>query len=511
MARLVGLVLLVSCVHGQPHDITSFGAIAGVDTAAIAAVNGAAFAAAVAAANASAGGNRSVLVPPGVFAFQPSTPALSGLVNVEIFIEGEFSLFDANLTAYPGWPNPWVPFSFPNAIGLTLTSTTGRGLLNGRGRLWWWHAILIADHRPNLFEASGTGIVLRGLTFLNSPAWHVWLAPVVGVLISNCTVRVDIDDQLAALRYIGGAAGNAPLVDVLAAARLIPPSTPRALAASNLVPSLTDTRNKQLAAARVAALPPTIRAAAWFDPAWDITPPVPMVWALNTDGFDFSGVNVTVANCSVTNFDDSVCVKPSGGSPPTGCTRGIRISDISVTYGVGVSMGSVPPDVGGNCIDDVRASRVTFDTPLKALYVKPNPAKGGNATGSITNIAYEDIVIRDALWWPIWVGTQQQHQPGGGADTGCSFLFPLGNTTCPTDPEITLANLTFTRIDIVGGLLSPGVLIANSTNPGTGFVFDGVIVRNSTAWPVAEGYLVQNVRGIATGGTTPVPPGFVVQ
>jgi hypothetical protein len=213
---------------------------------------------------------------------------------------------------------------------------------------------------------------------------------------------------------------------------------------------------------------------------------------------------------AVTNFDDSVCVKPSGGSPPTGCTRGIYIADIAVTYGVGVSMGSVPPDVGGNCIDDVLAERLSFDTPLKALYVKPNPAKGGGAFGSITNVVYQDVTIHNTLWWPIWVGTQQQHQPGGSG-TDCSFLYPILNTTCPTDPEITLANFTFRRVNIFGGLLSPGVLIANASNPGTGFLFDGVIAHNASLWPVPTGYIAQSIQGIATGGTSPVPPGFVVQ
>jgi hypothetical protein len=505
------LLLLLSCCSAvlAQHDITAYGAIPGVDTEAVALVNGHAFAAAVVAANASASGNRTVLVPPGTFAYLPATSTL-GVVNLSVFIEGELSLFDGNMTHYPGWPNPWVPLSFHGASNLSIVSATGRGLVNGRGRVWWWHAILIRDIRPNLFEASGSDISLQGVTFLNSPAWHVWLSPVARATVYNCTVRVDIDDQLAALRYIGGTYSTG-VADVLAAARLIPPASAAAAKALADSPSLTDASSATLAAARAAALPADIRALPWFDPAWSITPPVPMVWALNTDGFDFAGVNVTVANCSVTNFDDSVCVKPSGGSPPTGCTRGARISDITITYGVGVSMGSVPPDVGGNCIDDVQAVRLSFDTPLKALYVKPNPAKGGGATGAITNILSEDVTIRNTLWWPIWVGTQQQHQPGGGADTGCSFFFPLFNTTCPTDPEVTLANFTFRRVAIHGGLLSPGVLIANVSNPGTGFLFDGVVVHNSSGWPVSGGYLVQSVAGIATGGTSPVPPGFVVQ
>jgi hypothetical protein len=174
-------------------------------------------------------------------------------------------------------------------------------------------------------------------------------------------------------------------------------------------------------------------------------------------------------------------------------------------------MGSVPPHSGGNCIDNVTARRLDFDTPLKALYVKPNPASGeAGAHGAITNVRYEDVAIRDGLWWPIYVGTQQQHQPGGGG-TDCPFIFPLLNSSCPADAQVTLANLTFSRVNISGGLLSPGILLANETNPGTGFVFDAVIVRNGSTWPEPSGYLVVNVHGVARGGTSPVPSGFVVE
>jgi len=52
--------------------------------------------------------------------------------------------------------------------------------------------------------------------------------------------------------------------------------------------------------------------------------------------------------------------------------------------------------------------------------VKPNP--GTEGTGEISDILYEDITIDGTLWWSVWIGTQQQDQPSGGADTGCSFF-----------------------------------------------------------------------------------------
>ena len=40
---------------------------------------------------------------------------------------------------------------------------------------------------------------------------------------------------------------------------------------------------------------------------------IPM-FPLNTDGIDVKGQNITVRNCTVTNFDGAVCLKPTDGS-----------------------------------------------------------------------------------------------------------------------------------------------------------------------------------------------------
>jgi hypothetical protein len=130
-----------------------------------------------------------------------------------------------------------------------------------------------------------------------------------------------------------------------------------------------------------------------------------MIYALNTDGIDVAGEDITVRNCTVTNFDDTVCAKPQ-----LGCTRNLLVEDITIFWGCGLSMGSVPPDVGNNCISGALVRRVAFNSPLKAVYIKPNPAKAAGATGEISNITYQDLTVNEPVWWPIWLGTQQQHQ-----------------------------------------------------------------------------------------------------
>jgi len=502
--------------YSQSYSIDDFGAVSGIDTHTQAVRNGAAFASALYAANASSS-RRSILVPEGkVYSFLPSVPSFENVRDVVIYLEGTLEVYTQNFTkAYPNYPNPWVPLRFHSCEGLSIISTSGKGLLNGRGNLWWWYAILVEDNRANLLEVdTAKNFALEGVSFLNSAAWHMWLSGQTNATVHGVTVRVDIEDQLNAYRYIGGSSPSASLEEVLRNAERIGPSSQiqaKRWAAGGSLANRDASGDPSLLAARAAAIPGEVRAQEWYNPQWGITPPVPMIWALNTDGIDFSGQGITVTNCSVTNFDDSVCVKPSDSADgsPSGCTSDVDIRDIVITYGVGVSMGSVPPGGSGvNCIDGVSARNLRFDTPIKALYIKPNPAKNdpGGDFGRIANVLYEDVEIHDALWWAIWVGTQQQQQPGT-AGTGCSFLFPLFNSSCPLDPQVTLANITLRRVSLYNGLLAPGVIMANETNPGTGFLWDSVVAYNSSNFPFSD-YLVKNIQGDATGGTLPIPSSF---
>jgi len=518
---LLLLLVLLAAASAQPFSIVDFGAVAGVDSDAQALRNGAAFAAALAAANASssAGAARAVLVPQGVFAWLPASPAFAGVSNVTFFIEGTLNASTANFsTVWPGYKQGscWPPLSFQGGVGLRFVSETGKGLVNGRGNDWWWATILFGAPRPNLFVCDTcTDVELTGISFLNSPQYHVCLWSVTNAVVQGVTVLVDIEDQLEAYSYVGalegagagagaGEAARAPQRErvgrIMRAAGKVGPTSEAQLLEARAAASRSPA---QLQAARRALLPASLSAQPWFDEAWRVTPPFPMIYALNTDGIDFTGQHVYVRNCSITNFDDTVCPKPQ--APP--CTRDVLAEDISVTYGVGISMGSVPPDVGGNCIDGVYIRRAVFHDALKTIYVKPNPEKfGQNASGLIANITYEDIASHDPIWWPIWIGPQQQQQPGSSG-TGCNFVYPLDNTTCITDPQVTVRDVTLRRVDFYNGP-SPGVIRFNVSNPATGLIFEDVVHHNSSGWPVGADYLCDYASGVALGTTSPVPPCF---
>ena len=218
---------------------------------------------------------------------------------------------------------------------------------------------------------------------------------------------------------------------------------------------------------------------------------------LNTDGVDIAGQDIYFRNLTIQNFDDAIAVKPThvDSGLYTNCTQDILIEDCFVKYGVGMSIGSVPPNDKFNCVKNVTVRRVKFENPLKAIYVKPNP--GTHGKGIIQDVVYENIEVYDPLGWAVWIGPQQQHQPGNGANTGCSFLYPLPGEKCPTDPLVTMDAVVLRNVSIYGGVFSPGVLLCNATNPCTNFLFENVNVYNRSHFPVPEGFYCENVSGFS--------------
>ena len=148
------------------------------------------------------------------------------------------------------------------------------------------------------------------------------------------------------------------------------------------------------------------------------------------------------------------------------------IRDIHTTFSVGLSVGSVPPNAHHNCVRNVTFRNAHMTVPIKGIYVKSNP--GTHGTGLIENINYENISGDGSLWYPIWIGPQQQHQPRGHG-TGCSFFYPI-DPVCPTNPLVTILNIRLVNVTFVNSLLMPGVVLCDKSNPCTGMLFDNVTV-----------------------------------
>ena len=159
------------------------------------------------------------------------------------------------------------------------------------------------DNRPNMvWMEQCTNTLIWQLSFKNSPMYHLYLNDMANVTVRDLDIHVDIEKQKEILATGG-----------------------------------------------------------WLSPEG-----IPM-FPLNTDGIDPSGINILIENVTITNYDDAVAVKPNnGGSAMSPCTENVLVRNVQVNVGVGMSIGSVPPD------------------PLVNWYVHEN-TRPSNAKASLTH------------------------------------------------------------------------------------------------------------------------------
>lgn len=210
---------------------------------------------------------------------------------------------------------------------------------------------------------------------------------------------------------------------------------------------------------------------------------------MNTDGIDPSGSNILIRNIKITSYDDSIAVKPAnGGNVIAKCAENITAHNLTTWMGLGMTIGSVPPNANFACIRNVTFKDIMLYTPIKSVYVKTNPGHVGY--GIIENILYEDMTIIEPIWWNIYIGPQQQYQPDG-TGPGC-MLYPL-LTSCDTQPRITVRNITLKNIYSIGGYLV-GIVRCNATNPCTNINFENVRHDGFFA-SQKNGFITENVYG----------------
>mmetsp|Transcript_23342 Transcript_23342/g.69950 ORF Transcript_23342/g.69950 Transcript_23342/m.69950 type:complete len:435 (-) Transcript_23342:82-1386(-) len=215
--------------------------------------------------------------------------------------------------------------------------------------------------------------------------------------------------------------------------------------------------------------------------------------AFNTDGFDVSGNNVWIHDCTVWNQDDSFCVKD-------GSTNMVfeRIN----ASGVGLTIGSI----GGSVVRNITFRDAYMHNSVKGIYLK---FRGGN--GSVSDVLYENIVIDHPEQWAIWIGPAQQSDSKDlCAAHPCSICWPeVPGAVCPGVVGAQYANITLRNVTVNSPKQSPGVLIADAATPMKNVLFDNVKINNPGKSPWGNDfYRCENVEGVATGTTDPVPPCF---
>jgi len=215
---------------------------------------------------------------------------------------------------------------------------------------------------------------------------------------------------------------------------------------------------------------------------------------VNTDGIDVSGIGAWIHDCNIQNDDDSIAIKPAKGTNIVGsqnhtsfCTQDILVERVNMT-GFGASVGSVSPELNlyEACVRNVTFRNILMPNSGKGIYIKSNPGCDKGKQGLIEQILYENVTITNPRWWPIWIGPQQQHEPGTELGDHCSLAYPEVDH-CPQEDCVTFRNITLRNIAIVGSFMSPGVIIGNASNPIRGLIFDRVQAAGLVAEPAPFG------------------------
>jgi polygalacturonase len=419
LAPVVALSLF-ACAAPKSFSILEYGAIAGDATDGAALANSRALRMALRAANGTGPGSE-VLVPAG-HSFEVFNTTVADLVGITLRIDGSL-LMSRNRTRWTALARSAKPSHGSLGVGdagrasallfrdCSDLTVTGKGSIDGRGHAWWNQVLLglDADHRPDMVNmVNMRNTVIENVSAFNSPRFHWRLHAMDTLVVRGVTIRVDVREQMRSLRLAGH---------------------------------------------------------------WDEARGLP-TFPLNTDGIDPAGRNILVKNCTIENFDDAVAVKPSHGGEAIPCTENVVVEDLRVRYGVGVAIGSITPSPAHECIRNVTVQRVHFERPLKAVHIKFNigpsealPVTQGDEAPSaeVTDVVYRNISIDNALWYPIWIGPQQQHQPRE-AGRGCSFLFPrIGK--CAVDPRTSVSGILLENIRVRDAVTLPGVIQCGKSRP----------------------------------------------
>lgn len=226
------------------------------------------------------------------------------------------------------------------------------------------------------------------------------------------------------------------------------------------------------------------------------------MFPFNTDGIDVIGQDIHLSHLNISNYDDSVAIKPSRISNlplenrTMNCSQDILVEKVNIFRGVGLSIGSVSSSEQ-NCVRNVLFRDIHANQPLKLIYIKTGSINGATqAQALIENITYSNIIATNSLMYPIYIGPQQQKEPDG---TGDGFWPPI-------NPYVTIRNISIVNVKLTKSHSYPGIIRCNISNPCTNIIFKNTsidtnrVLRNRKKYICSE---VGSIQGLYDSMTTP--------
>ena len=194
--------------------------------------------------------------------------------------------------------------------------------------------------------------------------------------------------------------------------------------------------------------------------------------AFNTDGFDVTGRNVWIHDCTVWNQDDCIAVKVNNiESNMNRCdifkdnSENMLFERITAS-GIGLTIGSI----GNSIVNNITFRDCYMHHTWKGIYLK---FRDGDVStgGRISNVLYENIYMDSPEQFAIWLGPAQQSDSSDlCAAHPCSLCWPqlesLG-AECNMEQNFIYENITLRNITIVDPKFSygQGVILGNPVTP----------------------------------------------
>ena len=219
--------------------------------------------------------------------------------------------------------------------------------------------------------------------------------------------------------------------------------------------------------------------------------------AFYTDGFDITGRDVWIHDCSIWNQDDCIAVKDD--------SQNMLFERINAS-GLGLTIGSI----GNSVVNNITFRDSYMHHTFKGIYLKFRN-DDINKGGRVSNILYENIYMDSPKQWSIWIGPAQQAVSRRLCSAHpCSICWPEleeFGAKCEMPSNFIYENITLKDVTIVNprNKYGAGVILGNSTTPMKGLIFDNVqIISNDTQF--SEYYTCEGVSNAkAVGNTNPVP------
>ncbi|KAJ8612227.1 hypothetical protein CTAYLR_002929 [Chrysophaeum taylorii] len=493
-------------------SIEACGATPMTATTSVARMNGVALACAL--ENAVAGDT--VVIPYGAQWFVIPDRPLTVAPNLTLRIDGE-------LVAHDGigeWPldgrGHLALVKISNASGLVVE---GRGVINGQGLTWWWHFVrpgssLRTHKRPILVELDNCeDLVVRDIALLDAPRFHVYLgATTRRAHVSGISILVDWRKQRRLLIDAAKRRNGLAWAIVHAWTAYFKPwwwSFPLPMFPFNtdgIDVAGTDVLIENVVVSNwddiVAVKPSRLRGGD------NVSADLPL------DQWSWCTRNVTIRNVT-TLYGGGLSVGSVHPSEKLPCVRDVFFGDIEMYRAFKGPY--VKPDLAPEyckrkpcrgAITNVTFQNVHLDggrTPSWwRRFERQQRSRGGasleprmpsahwqrlrQAQGKIVATSVSAIVawlsrapkassVCKAKWlinvlcfsWPVYIGPQQQEEPGGAG----SGLWAR------TEPRCTIANITLRNVFIHGGVWpqSAAAIRCNASNPCTGIVLENVSIR----------------------------------